>query len=201
MDDFAESLTREEIEIRFPQLKDRRWLLFMGRLHPIKGVDLLIEAVAKLRRKISDVILVLAGPNEGNYRAIIDRYSKKLSMHEDICFTGIVSGALKNGFLKQSEIFCLTSYSEGLPVGVLEALACGLPVVITHECHIPEVKEYNAGIIVNKNPDNIAEALSLIMEDKEIKNQMKYNAIGLIKKVFTQDAVCQKYANLFYSMI
>jgi glycosyltransferase involved in cell wall biosynthesis len=201
LDDFTESLTREEIEIRFPQLKDRRWLLFMGRLHPIKGVDLLIEAFAKLRRKIPDAILVLAGPNEGNYQAIIDRYSKKLAINEDICFTGMVSGDLKNGFLKQSEIFCLTSYSEGLPMGVLEAMACGLPVVITHECRIPEIKEYNAGILVERNPDKIAEALLLIMEDKEIKNQMKYNALGLIKVLFTQEAVCQKYENLFQSII
>lgn len=201
LDDFEESLTREEIELRFPQLKGRRWLLFMGRLHPIKGVDLLIAAFAELRRRFPDVMLVLAGPNEGNYRSVIDQQLKELGIDEDICFTGMVSGALKNGLLKHSEIFCLTSYSEGLPVSVLEAMACGLPVVVTEECHIPEIKEYNAGIVVEKDHKKIASRISLILSDYNGFNRMKKNAKRLIEEKFERDYIYQKYSNLFQGLV
>ena len=111
-------------------------ILFLGRLAPEKGVFDLLEAVSQLRAAIPDVRLVCAG--EGN-RAAVASYAERLGIGDAVKFTGWVGPSGKRALLEQAAAFALPSYSEGLPVSLLEAMAAGVPVVASPVGGIPEV--------------------------------------------------------------
>jgi glycosyltransferase involved in cell wall biosynthesis len=196
LQEYQEAMSRKQIEQHYPQLKNRRWLLFMSRFHPIKGLDLLLPAFAAIHRNYRDVVLILAGPDESNYRRTVEQMVRDLDLHDSVCFPGMVGGSLKNGLLHHATIFCLTSHSEGLPMGVLEAMACGLPVLITKECRLPEVKEWHTGLVVKRDVKEIAAGLALLLQDDKIRHEMGTNAQRLVQQRFTWDNVCNLTSQL-----
>ena len=136
---------RARLAAWFPALADRPFLLFLSRLHPKKGLDLLIPAFAALAREFPDWLLVLAGPDEGGYRAQLERMVADRGLEQRILFTGMVTGEAKAALLAHADCFVLPSYSEGFPVVVAEALGYGRPVVITTSCYVPRWQKGKQG--------------------------------------------------------
>jgi glycosyltransferase involved in cell wall biosynthesis len=111
-------------------------ILFLGALSPEKGIFDLLEALSQLRAAVPDVRLVCAG--EGN-RAAVARYAERLGIGDAVKFTGWVGPSGKRALLETAAAFALPSYSEGVPVSLLEAMAAGVPVVASPVGGIPEV--------------------------------------------------------------
>jgi glycosyltransferase involved in cell wall biosynthesis len=111
-------------------------ILFLGRLEPEKGVYELLEAVSQLRAVIPDVRLVCAG--DGN-RTAVARYAERLGISDAVKFTGWVGPSGKRALLESAAVYALPSYSEGIPMSLLEAMAAGVPVVASPVGGIPEV--------------------------------------------------------------
>jgi glycosyltransferase involved in cell wall biosynthesis len=111
-------------------------ILFLGRLAPEKGIYDLLEAVSQLRQAVPDVRLVCAG--EGN-RVAVAQYADRLGIADAVKFTGWVGPSGKRALLESAAVFALPSYSEGLPVSLLEAMAAGVPAVASAVGGIPEV--------------------------------------------------------------
>ena len=111
-------------------------ILFLGTMTPEKGIFDLLEAVSQLRAAIPDVRLVCAG--EGN-RIAVAQYAERLGIEDAIKFTGWVGPSGKRALLETAAAFALPSYSEGLPIGLLEAMAAGVPAVATPVGGIPEI--------------------------------------------------------------
>ncbi len=129
-----------------PQLsKQSRRVLFLGRLHPKKGLDLLLPAWAKLRDLTRDWQLVIAGPDEQGYLGRIQALVKSLDLETQVVFTGPVTGQAKLNLLYSADLFVLPSYSEGFSMSILEAMACAVPVVATHACNFPDLSVFEAG--------------------------------------------------------
>lgn len=120
----------------FPQLRDKRLVLFLGRIHEKKGCDLLIDAFATTCANAPDVRLVMAGPDHDGWTAELQQRAAKLGIADRICWTGMLSGDLKWGAFYASEVFCLPSHQENFGVAVAEALACGRPVLISDKVNI-----------------------------------------------------------------
>lgn len=138
--------TRDAFWQAFPQLRGKRIVLFMGRLHPKKGVPLLIQAwrqVADSRGE--DAHLVIAGPDSDNLLGTLKQMTEDLKLQDSISFTGMLKSELKWSALAAAELFVLPSFSEGFSVAVLEALAMGVPTIVSSPCHFPEVAEANCG--------------------------------------------------------
>ena len=131
---------REEFLQRWPQLRGKRLLLFLSRLHEKKGCDLLLEAFAKVRR--DDLHLVIAGPAaDESYLATLQRLAA-----ESVTFTGMLSGNLKWGAFRAADVFVLPSHQENFGIAVAEALACGTPVLISNKVNIwREIADDGAG--------------------------------------------------------
>lgn len=144
-------------------------LLFLGRLHPKKGLDLLLPAWGKLSAKYRDWELVIAGPDEAGYLAQLRSLARTLGIDDRIVFTGLVTGEAKVRLLHSADLFVLPSYSEGLPMSVLEACACAIPVVVTRECNVADIAAAEAGWECNADLDSVANALeaALIASDAE----------------------------------
>jgi glycosyltransferase involved in cell wall biosynthesis len=146
---------------RFPDLRGKRLALFMGRIHPKKGCDLLIQAFARTLAAIPDWHLVVAGPDAAGWKAELLRQSKSLSISERITWTGMLSGTEKWGALMASEIFLLPSHQENFGLVVAEALACGLPTLISNKVNIwREVVEAGAGLVAQDDVDGTCELMS-----------------------------------------
>jgi glycosyltransferase involved in cell wall biosynthesis len=152
---------REEFSENFPQLRGRRFLLFLGRLHEKKGCELLIEAFATMRNSTGadqPLDLVMAGP------ASDDEYQRHLrsmtSSQSGITFTGMLSGSQKWGAFSGADAFILPSHQENFGIAVVEALACGTPVLISNKVNIwREIEAAGAGYAEN---DDLAGTARLI---------------------------------------
>lgn len=197
---YQEALSREAIEEQFPQLRKKRWLLFMARLHPKKGLEVLLPALAEIRQQVRNLQLIIAGPDEDSYGRVVHGLIDDLNLHDAVCLTGMVTGSLKNGLLRQAELFLLPSHSEGFPMGVLEAMACGLPVIITRNCNLPEVGENNAGIIVENEVKDLTEGLSTILKNNKLRKQLGKNGKSLVQKYYTWSQVAISTSNLLLEL-
>ncbi|MGB5135678.1 MAG: glycosyltransferase [Prochlorococcaceae cyanobacterium] len=151
---------REAFFSRFPQLRGQRLLLFLSRIHPKKGVDLLVEAFAAVAASDPRLQLVIAGPDQVGWQTALQRRAAELGIADRLTWPGMLSGELKWGAFRTAELFCLPSHQENFGVVVAEALACGLPVAIAHPVNISaEVDQAGAGLVHADTLSGTTEAL------------------------------------------
>jgi len=144
-----------------PELPERGpRLLFLSRIHPKKGLDLLLPAWARVSQNYKDWELVIAGPDEQGYLAVVRRLAERLGLAKTVVFTGTVTGQSKTELFYSADVFVLPSYSEGLPVSLLEAMACEVPVVATKECNCPDIAPAGAGWLCEPRVESLVESLS-----------------------------------------
>ena len=122
-----------EFRARLPALGDRPYLLFLGRLHPKKGCDLLIRAFAAVAPEFD---LVMAGPDQVGWMAVLQQLADRMGVGGRIHWPGLLTGAAKWGALRGAEVFVLPSHQESFGVAVGEALGCSTPVLITDKVNI-----------------------------------------------------------------
>ena len=145
---------------RFPQLRGQRLLLFLSRIHPKKGVDLLIEAFAAVADADPRLQLVIAGPDQVGWQASLQQRAAELGIAERLTWPGMLSGELKWGAFRCAELFCLPSHQENFGIVVAEAMACGLPVAIAEPVNISaEVAAAGAGLVHADTVAGTTEAL------------------------------------------
>lgn len=137
-----------------------RIVLFLGRIHPKKGCDLLIRAFAAARR-LSEIQLVMAGPVEQAYKDQLTELALGLGVADDIVWLGLVTGDRKWALLRVADVFMLPSHQENFGVAVAEALGSGLPVVISDKVNIwREVLDDGAGLVGDDTEEGARESLS-----------------------------------------
>lgn len=126
----------EEFYGKLPRLRGRRYLLFLGRIHEKKGCDLLIEAFAKVAGAAPDVDLVIAGPDQVGMQAKLMSMAERFGVADRVHWPGMIGGDVKWGALRACDAFILPSHQENFGISVVEALAAGRPVLISHEVNI-----------------------------------------------------------------
>lgn len=132
-----------------PQAADRRFLLFLGRIHVKKGCDLLVEAFAKTAAG-TDHLLVMAGPDQTGWKADLVRRATELGIADRIIWPGMLSGDTKWGAFRCAEAFVLSSHQENFGLAVAEALAAGCPVLISNKVNIwREIEADRAGLVAD----------------------------------------------------
>ncbi|MEY2541329.1 MAG: hypothetical protein QOI22_931 [Verrucomicrobiota bacterium] len=142
------SQAKETFLARYPQLRDTRILLFLGRLHPKKGCDILIDALPRDSDPENAVSLVLAGPDQIGWERYLRARVAHLDIAPRIVFTGMLQGELKQGALAGADAFILPSHQENFGMAVVEALAVGLPVLISERVNIwREIDNDHAGYV------------------------------------------------------
>jgi poly(glycerol-phosphate) alpha-glucosyltransferase len=150
--------------IRNPQSEDgRKVLLYLGRLHPKKGLHNLIQALAILRQRGSAGAkswrLVVAGWDQRGTSARLKRQVHDMDLEDGVTFMGPQFGLAKAAVFRSADAFILPSYSEGLPLVVLEAWAHRLPVLMTEESNLPEGFVRGAARCIEPDPESMAESL------------------------------------------
>jgi glycosyltransferase involved in cell wall biosynthesis len=179
---------------------DERYILFLGRLHRIKGLDILLPAFEEVTKSDPKVSLVIAGTPDASYSAELESLLARNTVRDRVRLVGNVSGAQKARLISKATVFALTSYSEALPVAVLEALSAGVPVVITPNCNLPEVAAAAAGIEVMPEVESTARGLAAILRDQQLRETMGANAKKLALESFSWDSVGKRVVQICRSV-
>lgn len=176
--------------------EDAKIILFMGRLHKIKGLDTLIPAFAEVFKKEPKAVLVIVGPDERNYKKEIELEirNRKLEINKNVVFTGMLMGDDKKMAYKEANVFVLPSYSENFSMAVVEAMAINLPVIITKGVGISgEIEKAGAGIVVEKDEKQLAEAVLKILNNSDLAKKMGENGRKLVEAEFSSEKVARKF--------
>lgn len=143
---------------KHPSLSGSRVVLFMSRLIHKKGLDLLCRAWAAISPSFKNVHLVIAGPDDGA-RTGVERLVDELGIRPSVTFAGMLSGPLKWSALAAAEVFVLPSRSEGFSIAALEAIAAGVPVILTRQCNFPEAASAECGWVIEPDVKQLQGAL------------------------------------------
>jgi glycosyltransferase involved in cell wall biosynthesis len=176
---------------RFPQLDDRPYFLFLSRLHHKKGLDLLIDAFKPFIDEGGTHDLVIAGP-DGGVRQEVERQVAAYGLDRRVHLVGPQYGVDKYAALRDADAFVLTSRQEGFSIAITEALACGLPVLISENCHFPEVAQAAAGLVLPLERAEIVEGLHQLAADPPAAREMGARGRALVESYFTWPTICAR---------
>jgi glycosyltransferase involved in cell wall biosynthesis len=161
-------------------------VLFLGRIGPQKGLDLLIPAFSKVAKTHRDVHLVLAGPDGKGYCSQVLQWVKDAGLKDRVTFTGYVPAELKLAAYVDSDVYVLPSYGENFGATVTEALACRSPVVISDHVNIcDEIGRAQAGVIVQCGVESLAEGIARVLDNAGEAESMGQRGRALVEREFT----------------
>lgn len=169
---------KEVFFMTYPNLKNKKFFLFLSRIHPKKGVDILIESFANCVKSGDISMLVIAGPDEVGMQNDLVRLAEQLGVRDKVIFTGILQGDEKWGAFAAADCFVLSSHQENFGIAVAEALSTSLPVLITDKVNIfREIVQDKAGF----SGENSVKGFTAIMQQwcsltEQEKNAMRGNA-------------------------
>ncbi|MBI4822360.1 MAG: glycosyltransferase [Deltaproteobacteria bacterium] len=179
-------------------LGERKFVLYLSRLHPKKGLDLLAQSFASVIKHHPDLVLVIAGGDYGTgFEAAVRGFVKAAHIEDKTIFAGAVRGDEKRAAFKAAELFVLPSRSEGLPMAALEAMASGTPVVVSEHCNVPEVAEARAGIVISLDVDDLARGISRLLSDEQERKDCARAARDLAARKFEWSAIAEQTLKLY----
>lgn len=190
------SSMRNAFSKQVPQWNGKPHIIFLSRVHPKKGVDLLIMAYLKLEKEIQNLPqLIIAGPGlEESYGIAMQQLA---STSNNIIFPGMLKGLSKWGAFYESDVFILPSHQENFGIAVVEALACRKPVLISNKVNIwREIEQGNAGII---EQDTMIGTEALLRKwydfDFQVKENFAQSAINVYKEYFSIEMTANTFLN------
>jgi colanic acid/amylovoran biosynthesis glycosyltransferase len=166
----------------FPVVEHRGFgnrLLFVGRLAGVKGVPVLLEALARVRNERPNVVLRIAG--DGPERAAVEALAGRLGLAQNVQFLGYQTQTQVRELLRETDVFVMASFAEGVPVVLMEAMASGVPVVSTNIAGVPELVEDNVSgrLVPPGDAESLAAHVSALLSDPEMR--ARFGAAGRAK--------------------
>lgn len=196
IEEFQHPASPNDMDERYPELVGKKVVLFLGRLHQKKGLDVLVKAFAQLHETDLDIHLLVVGPDDG-YEPELRRLIGSLGVIDAVTLTGTLAGNDRLAAMNRADIYALPSYSEGFSVGILEALAVGLPVVISKYCYFPEVESAGAGIETETDVGQVASALGSLIVDPELASKMGRAGRDLVRSRYSWESVAAAFVKLY----
>lgn len=175
---FPEFISNQPPLDSLTQLDKKPYALFLGRLHHQKGLTYLADAFNRVSQTCKDMMLVVVGPDGGERQVFLDKI-KQHDLLEKVLLTGPLYGNEKAAVLSNATCFCHPSLNEGFSNSIVEALAYGLPVVISKFTHFPEVEDASAGYILNLDAKEMGDAIIEISTTPDLRDKMSKNARNL----------------------
>lgn len=200
-DEFAEPADAAHAELSARLGEDSRpFILFVGRLNPIKGPDLLVAAVAAARQRIGDVRLVFAGPDEG-MAAGVRAQAHTAGLERDVTLLGPVHGPVKVAAYHRARLLVVPSRQEAMSLVALEAGASGTPVLLTDVCGFPEVERVGGGRVVPATAAGLAEGLRDLLGEPARLPDMGRRLQQLVRSDYTWQRAAQSHLDLYRPLV
>jgi len=175
-------------------------VLFLSRLHPKKGLELLLDAVGLLSQHT--LRLVIAGDGDTAYVSGLKNRAVANGLTSRVVFTGFAAGGEKRRLLAEADLFVLPSYDENFGVAAAEALSAGLPVVVSeHVALADHVREAGAGLVVHCDARELARAIATLVDDPDLRDGMGQAGRRLAESEFSWPEVAKRLAALYEDVI
>ena len=192
--------------VSVPQVNEKRnWkpnnrlrVMYMGRLHPKKGIENLFEAMALLKRNIHSSLSVYGGGGS-DYRVSLERRVIELGIEDLVVFHGSVSGEAKEVAFSSSDVCVLPSFTENFGMVVAESLAHGIPVIASKGTPWSRLEDYRCGVWVDNTPDKIASALRQISDEN--LEEMGERGRQWMQQEFSWGHVANQMYELYESLV
>lgn len=185
----------------YPQLKEKDCILFLGRIDPKKGLDLLAQAFAQVSKAYPNTHLIVAGPDSINFMPTARSYFAEANCLENVTFTGMVKGELKRSMLAAAQIYVAPSYSEGFSMSILEGMASSLPCVFTTHCNFHEAQAANAAQEVAADSDEIAQAILKYLCSPQQAKETGDHARQFVFDHYTWDSIARQLADSYVDLL
>jgi glycosyltransferase involved in cell wall biosynthesis len=202
--DMPRQSAREAFINVFPQVANRRCLIFLGRIHPKKGLERLLTVLPEISRRHPSILLIIAGDGEQsdvrNLKTLVQ--SRNLGSH--VLFTGMVEGQAKWSALACAEVFILPSRQENFAISVAEAMHSGVPVVITNKVNSwPLVEKVQAGFVIEEDNAElgIAKRLDELLSDPDKARRMGSRGKNFAKEHFSWQRVTKDMISLYDRLV
>jgi glycosyltransferase involved in cell wall biosynthesis len=186
---------------KFPNTRNKTLILFLGRVDPKKGLDLLAVAFAKIQTQFPQAHLIVAGQDNIGFLPTAQGYFAEAGCLDAVTFTGMLTGSLKYAALAAASLYVAPSYSEGFSMSVLEGMASGLPCIITTGCNFPEAASAQAAHVVDINADKIADALIECLKHPQQAKAMGNRARQLILERYTWEQVASNLSKVYTAIL
>ncbi|MGH1482694.1 MAG: glycosyltransferase [Geminicoccales bacterium] len=201
MDDYRPLPPRGTFRERFPETRDKSILLFLSRINFKKGLDILAKAYGKIAKQRDDIHLVIAGPDNDAYKQEVETMLASAGVRERTTFTGMLVGDDKLAALRDADLFTLPSYTENFGIAVIEAMACGLPVVISDKVNIwREIKEGGGGEVEPLDPDRFAGRIVEMLADRDRLKSYGERGIETVSTLFDWPTIGQRLEQAYQAV-
>lgn len=187
------NLIRKELLIK----DDEHILLFVGRLHEIKGLIYLVSAMKVIHENDNISRLIIVGNDQGQ-RKVLDDLIAKLQLEKNISFIPETSHEKVFRYMRASDIFILPSLSEGFPMVLLEAMSSGIPIIASDTGGISEIvrDSWNGFLVRTRNPEDIAEKTLLLLNDNSLRKKISENNLADVQK-YTWDTIIPRIEQIY----
>ena len=175
-------------------------ILYLGRTHQIKGIDLLVKAFTDLSKEIDDVKLVIVGPDDG-YLPRLKKLIKELQIENKVLLTGPIYGKDKLKAYIDADVFVLPSVYETFPNTVIEACACGVPVVLTNRCQIADIIDGQAGLVVPYDKKELGKAIMRILNYEDLRQEFSERGKMLVREQFCWEKIGKRLEMVYESCL
>ena len=183
---------------KFPEASGRPIMLFLSRLDRKKGLELLLEAFARVRSSVDRSVLVIAGEGTPGYTAALRARADALNLNSDIIWAGFLSGDEKTAAFAAASVFVLPSFSENFGIAALEALAAGVPVILSDQVALSdEIRNAGAGLVAPCQAEPLAEKIITLLLDPELRRRFGANSVRLVQERFSMEAVGRALEDLY----
>jgi glycosyltransferase involved in cell wall biosynthesis len=185
-----------DFQKEFPATKERHVILFLSRIDPKKGIELLLEAFAKIRS--DGAMLVIAGDGETDYVQSLKLMAEQLRIGDRTLWTGFLSGERKWGAFGAATIFVLPSYSENFGIAAAEALAAGVPCILSRGVALAEkAGAAGAAIVTRCDAPELANAIERVLNDDRVREGLATKAAAFIESNYSLEAVGAQMVELY----
>ncbi|MBL8449386.1 MAG: glycosyltransferase family 4 protein [Dechloromonas sp.] len=178
----------------------KQYVLFMGRLNPIKGPDLLLSAFALVAKEYPELHLVFAGPDGGLLNTLKEESVVKELMAR-VHFAGYVSGADKATLYRGALFLTIPSRHEAMSIVVLEAGAVGVPVLLTDQCGFDQVADIEGGKVVSPDEQSLAQGMRRLLAKRSELDRMGRNLRRLVEENYSWDTIGALHESYFGSLV
>lgn len=202
LEEFKNLPSKGSFKQRYSVLKDKRYIIFLGRINAIKGLDILVGSFKKLAIIDEDLYLVIVGPDNEGYGERVKKWLKDAGLLGRSVFTGMLTGRDKLEAFVDAEAFVLPSYSENFGIAVVEAMACGIPVVISNKVGVyKEIEGNKAGIVVETDPERLFIGIKTLLDNDEARREVAQNGKKLVEEYYNIDKVADKMIKTYQEIL
>jgi glycosyltransferase involved in cell wall biosynthesis len=200
LDEFEHLPPKGQFRSRYALDESIKIILYLGRIHQIKGLDLLVKAFTRSIKEMDRVKLVITGPDDG-FLGVLEKLVRELAIEEKVLLTGPLHGEERLTAYVDADVYILPSFYEAFGLTVLEAMACGKPVIVTDRCGLADVVNNETGLVVPYDEEPLSQALIKLLSDEHLRQEFGASGKLLVREKFNWERITEQLERIYEQVL